>query len=112
ANSISITRIPSGLLRRLAHTYEVHMTAHNTIATPHSWLVQRSIFLLFSTVALCALMFLPSVSWAQVGGGLQRSVTVVERLREWAWLIIPIVCLISGGIAGVLYSMDIIRKDT
>lgn len=64
-------------------------------------------------IVLCSLfLWLPDLALAQVSGGLQRSVTVMEQIREWAWLIIPIVCLLSGGVAGVLYSMDVIRKDT
>lgn len=67
---------------------------------------------LIACLALLLLVCLPQEALAQVSGGLQRSVTILEQLKEWAWLIIPIVCLISGGVAGVLYSMDVIRKDT
>lgn len=67
--------------------------------------------LMFVALALL-IATLPEPGLAQISGGLQRSVTTMEQLREYAWLIIPIICLISGGIAGVLYSLDVIRKDT
>lgn len=60
----------------------------------------------------CLFFLLPEPALAQVSGGLQKSVTIMEQLKEYAWLIIPIVCLISGGIAGAAYGMDLIRKDT
>ncbi|SHI11594.1 hypothetical protein [Pollutimonas bauzanensis] len=45
-------------------------------------------------------------------GGLDQSVSVFEQIRDWLWLIIPVVCLIIGGILGAAYSADLIRKDT
>lgn len=63
-------------------------------------------------IAVAFILLLPSISLAQVSGGLQKSVTTTQQILDWAWLIIPLVCLLSGGVAGVCYSMDIIRKDT
>ncbi len=45
-------------------------------------------------------------------GGLDQSVSVFEQIRDWLWLIIPVVCLIIGGLLGAAYSADLIRKDT
>lgn len=58
------------------------------------------------------LLILPELSWAQTSGGLTRTTSTMEKLRDWLWLIIPVVCLIAGGLLGAAYSMDLIRKDT
>lgn len=72
--------------------------------------VSRSPTAVVALLAVLALA-LPELSLAQVGG-ISKSTSVLEQLRDWLWLLIPIVCLITGGILGALYSMDIIRKDT
>lgn len=54
----------------------------------------------------------PAVVHAQNTGGLDSTISILETLREYAFLAIPVICLISGGVAGLCYSMDIIRKET
>ena len=49
---------------------------------------------------------------AQATGGLSQASTTFTQIKTYLWVIIPIVCVIAGGILGVLYSLDIIRKDT
>lgn len=68
------------------------------------------VLVLLSLAAL--LLILPELSWAQTSGGLTRTTSTLEKLRDWLWLIIPVVCLIAGGLLGAAYSMDLIRKDT
>ncbi|HCN73320.1 MAG TPA: hypothetical protein DIS96_17065 [Pusillimonas sp.] len=58
------------------------------------------------------ILILPDLAWAQTSGGLARTTSTMEQLRDWLWLIIPVVCLIAGGLLGAAYSMDLIRKDT
>ena len=58
------------------------------------------------------ILILPDLDWAQTSGGLARTTSTMEQLRDWLWLIIPVVCLIAGGLLGAAYSMDLIRKDT
>lgn len=57
------------------------------------------------------LLALPDLCFAQAGG-LTKTTSTMEKLRDWLWLIIPVVCLIAGGVLGAAYSMDLIRKDT
>lgn len=58
------------------------------------------------------LALLPELGFAQTAGGLAKTTSTMEKLRDWLWLIIPVVCLIAGGLLGAAYSMDLIRKDT
>ncbi|TFL14076.1 hypothetical protein CSC67_07875 [Pusillimonas caeni] len=60
----------------------------------------------------CALLMTPAVGLAQSLGGLEQGTSVLERFREWLWLIIPILCTIAGLVMGAFYSADVIRKDT
>lgn len=77
--------------------------------------MMRSLRTRYSMIGLLAivalLLGLPELAVAQTGG-LTRTTSTMEQLRDWLWLIIPVVCLIAGGILGALYSLDIIRKDT
>lgn len=66
------------------------------------WLVAMAVLLLA----------LPELVNAQTAGGLTKTTSTIEKLRDWLWLIIPVVCLIAGGLLGAAYSMDLIRKDT
>lgn len=65
----------------------------------------------FAALITLAVLLTPELALAQTGG-LTKTTTTMEQLRDWLWLIIPVVCLIAGGILGALYSLDIIRKDT
>lgn len=47
-----------------------------------------------------------------LSGGLGQASSTFTQIKTYLWVIIPIVCVIAGGILGVLYSLDIIRKDT
>lgn len=86
----------------------------NTFAIPSSQNSNISRVITFTVILLIIglLMLLPELGWAQTSGGLTKSQTTLEKLRDWLWLIIPVICLCIGGILGVAYSMDIIRKDT
>lgn len=85
-------------------------------ATHHSNYFGLSPATIFKILIFCALgallLVLPELSWAQTSGGLTRTTSTMEKLRDWLWLIIPVVCLIAGGLLGAAYSMDLIRKDT
>ncbi len=64
---------------------------------------------LAANVAVFALMLLhPDLAMAQF----QKATTAAETFREWLWLIIPVVALIIAGIFGLLYSAEVIRKET
>lgn len=77
-----------------------------------SRLQSRRIIALTALVLFIALLLsVPELSWAQTGG-LDKTKTTFEKLRDWLWVIIPIICLCIGGVLGVLHSADIIRKDT
>lgn len=53
-----------------------------------------------------------SPAYAQLGGGLTQSVSLFQQIKAWLWLIIPICALIIGGLIGLAYSADMIRKET
>lgn len=64
---------------------------------------------LAASLALFALMLLhPDLAMAQF----QKATTAAETVREWLWLIIPVIALIIAGIFGLLYSAEVIRKET
>ncbi len=89
---------------------------HTTLNTSPLFFTTTSGQALFKVLFLLCLgalmLFLPELGFAQTGGGLAKATSTMEKLRDWLWLIIPIVCLIAGGLLGAAYSMDLIRKDT
>lgn len=66
--------------------------------------------LALSAIAFLAvsLFALPAPALAQ----LTKATSTVTKLKDWLWVILPVVCLIAGGIIGLLYSFDVIRKET
>ncbi|KAG0740546.1 hypothetical protein G6F31_016857 [Rhizopus arrhizus] len=68
----------------------------------------RNLVLFVSVFALFALFALPTPALAQ----LAKATSAVTKLKEWLWVILPVICLIAGGICGLLYSFDVIRKET
>jgi len=63
--------------------------------------------LAYATLA-ALLMLQPELAMAQ----LEKATTVTQALKDWLWIIIPVIGLISAGIIGILYSFDVIRKET
>ncbi|PJI51610.1 hypothetical protein CTI14_56890 [Methylobacterium radiotolerans] len=53
-------------------------------------------------------MLQPELAMAQ----LEKATSATQALKDWLWLIIPVIGLISAGIIGILYSFDVIRKET
>ncbi|CUJ49802.1 TrbC/VirB2 family protein [Achromobacter kerstersii] len=68
----------------------------------------RKLTLVASAFIIFALFGLPTPALAQ----LAKATTVVTKLKDWLWIILPVICLIAGGICGLLYSFDVIRKET
>lgn len=73
-------------------------------------LTSRNLALLASMFVVFILFALPVVAHAQ--GGLAKATSTVQKIKDWIWIVIPVVCLIAGGICGLLYSLDVIRKET
>lgn len=71
-------------------------------------LSSRNLTLLASALLVFALFALPTPVFAQ----LTKATSAVQKLKDWLWIILPVVCLIAGGICGLLYSFDVIRKET
>ncbi|WP_094843487.1 TrbC/VirB2 family protein [Bordetella genomosp. 11] len=67
------------------------------------------LLVLTAALAVAALLGAPSPAMAQ---GLEKATSDAQNINDWLWIIIPVICLSAGGIVGLLYSMDIIRKDT
>ena len=64
---------------------------------------------LAANIALVALMLLhPDLAMAQ----LAKVQSAAESFRDWLWVLIPVAALIIAGVLGLLYSMEVIRKDT
>lgn len=76
-----------------------------TQSAPYSSRIMFVLLLFIATI----LLIVPELSWAQAG--LTKTTSFFEKLRDWLWLIIPVACLIIGGLIGWAYSADLIRKD-
>ncbi|KRA01233.1 MULTISPECIES: TrbC/VirB2 family protein [Achromobacter] len=63
--------------------------------------------LAYATLALL-LLLQPELAMAQF----EKATTTVQKVKDWLWLIIPVIGLVSAGIIGILYSFDVIRKET
>lgn len=81
--------------------------------TPNTTVKKSSLRFLLTIMTL-SLLSSPVMAQFAGGntGGLDQTVSIFETLREYAFLIIPVICLISGGAAGLFYSLDVIRKET
>ncbi|BEG77412.1 MULTISPECIES: TrbC/VirB2 family protein [Achromobacter] len=71
-------------------------------------LSSRATILLAALLATGLLIALPVPAFAQ----LTKATSAVTKLKDWLWVILPVICLIAGGICGLLYSFDVIRKET
>ncbi|WBX89182.1 TrbC/VirB2 family protein [Achromobacter mucicolens] len=63
--------------------------------------------LAYATLAVL-LLLQPELAMAQ----LEKATQTTQALKDWLWVIIPVIGLISAGIIGILYSFDVIRKET
>lgn len=54
-----------------------------------------------------ALFALPAPAFAQ----LAKATSTSTKIKDWLWVILPVICLIAGGIIGLLYSFDVMRKE-
>lgn len=61
-------------------------------------------YLLLATVSL----FHPDPAIAQ----LAKVQTAAETFRDWLWILLPVAALIIAGVLGLLYSAEVIRKET
>lgn len=73
-----------------------------------SRLSSRALTLLAAILATGLLVALPAPAFAQ----LAKATSITQKVKDWLWLVLPVVCLIAGGICGLLYSLDVIRKET
>ena len=63
--------------------------------------------LAYATLAVI-LLAQPEIAMAQF----EKATTTVQKFKDWLWLIIPVIGLISAGFVGILYSFDVVRKET
>lgn len=71
-------------------------------------LTSRNLALLATAVFAVAFFALPTPAFAN----LSKATGTIQKIKDWIWIIIPVICLILGGIIGVAYSADVIRKET
>ncbi|MBJ7263011.1 MAG: hypothetical protein JHC61_04415 [Burkholderiaceae bacterium] len=62
------------------------------------------IYLLLGTV----MVFHPDPAMAQ----LAKVQSAAEAFRDWLWVLLPVAALIIAGVLGLLYSAEVIRKET
>lgn len=73
-------------------------------------LTSRNLALFASVFVVVILFALPVLAHAE--GGLAKGTSTAQKIKDWVWIVLPIVCLMAGGICGLLYSLDVIRKET
>lgn len=71
-------------------------------------LPSRSLAMAAVAVLAFSQFALPAPALAQ----LAKATSTTTKVKDWLWIILPVVCLIAGGIIGMLYSFDVIRKET
>lgn len=60
-------------------------------------------------LAVAALLLLhPDPAFAQ----LEKGTSALQNFKDWLWLIIPICATMIGGLIGLAYASDLVRKDT
>jgi len=60
-------------------------------------------------LALAVLLLLhPDPAFAQ----LEKGTSALQNFKDWLWLIIPICATMIGGLIGLAYASDLVRKDT
>lgn len=62
----------------------------------------------FGAIACLLLLAAPGPAFAQ----LAKATTGASELQSWLRVIVPVVCICAGLVIGLLYSNDLIRKDT
>lgn len=66
-----------------------------------------TVFLL-AYLALAVLLLQPDLAMAQF----DKATKAAQSVKDWLWIIIPVLGLVAGGIIGLLYAFDVIRKET
>jgi hypothetical protein len=65
-----------------------------------------SLLIYFSLAIL--MMLHPDPAMAQ----LAKVQSAAETFRDWLWVLLPVAALIIAGVLGLLYSAEVIRKET
>lgn len=68
----------------------------------------RPLHLLVYLSLITLLMLHPDPAMAQ----LAKVQSAAETFRDWLWVLLPVAALIIAGVLGLLYSAEVIRKDT
>ncbi|MCD0501370.1 TrbC/VirB2 family protein [Achromobacter sp. MY14] len=85
------------------------MTAASNISPVDSQpKIRRAVAALAYATLAVLLLLQPELAMAQF----EKATTTVQKIKDWLWLIIPVIGLVSAGIIGILYSFDVIRKET
>ena len=85
------------------------MTAASNMSPADSQPKSRHTLVALAYATLAVLLLLqPELAMAQF----EKATTTVQKIKDWLWLIIPVIGLVSAGIIGILYSFDVIRKET
>lgn len=94
---------------RIAHRPAVQSSPSPGTAPSPSVPFSSHPLLLLGYLALAVLLLLhPEPAFAQ----LEKGTNALQKLKDWLWLIIPICATMIGGLIGLAYASDLVRKDT
>ena len=68
----------------------------------------RPLFLLTYLLMATFMVLHPDPAMAQ----LAKVQSAAETFRDWLWVLLPVAALIIAGVLGLLYSAEVIRKET
>ena len=72
----------------------------------------RMLAVLAQIAVFATVFLLPELALAADSGGLEKATAAANTVQAWVWIVIPVVGLIAGGIVGLLYAFDVVRKET
>lgn len=70
--------------------------------------IPRRLSFIANLVIATLLLVQPELAMAQF----EKVTSGLDTFKAWLWLIIPVAALCIAGILGLLYSAEVIRKDT
>src|SRR5690606_8676553 len=85
--------------RRSPMEFEMQCTARN---------IPRRLSFIANLMIATLLLVQPELAMAQF----EKVTSGLDTFKAWLWLIIPVAALCIAGILGLLYSAEVIRKDT
>jgi len=70
--------------------------------------IPRTLSSIVNLMVATLLLVQPELAMAQF----EKVTSGLDTFKAWLWLIIPVAALCIAGVLGLLYSAEVIRKDT